>query len=116
MQAPLATETSAARVGAQDEDEEEDLEALALQAEIKTIEMDCAIMDLRRDLEMQEALVADWSESSKALREGVLPHEWTDEEKREDRKMQGGLREAQEHVAELRERLHRLEAARPHAS
>mmetsp|Transcript_57593 Transcript_57593/g.166710 ORF Transcript_57593/g.166710 Transcript_57593/m.166710 type:complete len:131 (+) Transcript_57593:63-455(+) len=88
-------------------------EEAELEREIRSIELDIAIMDLTREVERQEQLVAEWGDGLRAAKDDVLPHEWTDEDRREDREFRAGLKEACERVAEMRARLTRLEASRP---
>jgi len=83
-----------------------------LEAELRAIELDIAILDLRRDLCKQEQLVEEWQFCLREDKESVLPHEWTEEDRREERELRAGLKTAQEAVAEMRRRLERLESQR----
>mmetsp|Transcript_3642 Transcript_3642/g.9787 ORF Transcript_3642/g.9787 Transcript_3642/m.9787 type:complete len:129 (-) Transcript_3642:43-429(-) len=110
----------------QEEEEEEDSESdagrsaaeqsaeeIQLEAEIRSIELDMAVMDLRRDLGLQERLVEDWSLALRTTREETLAHEWTEEDRREDKECRKGMKGAQDEVERLRERLDLLERGRP---
>mmetsp|Transcript_37100 Transcript_37100/g.103238 ORF Transcript_37100/g.103238 Transcript_37100/m.103238 type:complete len:131 (-) Transcript_37100:366-758(-) len=95
------------------------LQELELEAELRAIELDIAVLDLRRDLSKQEQLVEEWQLSLRVDREALLPHEWTEEDHQEDREQRHGLRQAQDAVAAMRRQLEDLEARRsgpPHAA
>ncbi|CAE8582257.1 unnamed protein product, partial [Polarella glacialis] len=92
-------------------------EELQLETEIKSIEMDIAMLDLRRELEAQEELVANWrrsvhdmGEDSRLDEVAMVPR--TAEDRREEKEMKHGLIAAQESVDKLRQRLASLELLR----
>eukprot|EP00440_Ansanella_granifera_P017136 gb/GFBE01018614.1/.p1 GENE.gb/GFBE01018614.1/~~gb/GFBE01018614.1/.p1 ORF type:complete len:116 (+),score=43.75 gb/GFBE01018614.1/:1-348(+) len=98
-------------------EEEKSPEELELEAEIRAIELDMALMDLRSQLEAQEHLVAEWQESIRKLAEEKIEAELyhiprTDEDRREERDHKAEFKQAQESIAVLRQQVEALEALR----
>eukprot|EP00435_Cladocopium_sp_Y103_P037320 s231_g9.t2 len=106
--------------GDDEEDVEKSPEEIQLEAEIRAIELDMALIDLRRELQAQEELLERWEESIRKLKEEREEAEiyrlHTDEDQRFDRRderaLKADFRQAQESVVLLRERVQRLEALR----
>ncbi|CAK9067948.1 unnamed protein product [Durusdinium trenchii] len=89
----------------EEEEEEKSPEEVQLEAEIRAIELDISLMDLRRELEAQEELLERWEEGIRKLKE----------EKEEAERYHLNTDQAQQSVALLRERVQRLEALRAQA-
>ncbi|CAK9069783.1 unnamed protein product [Durusdinium trenchii] len=53
----------------EEEEEEKSPEEVQLEAEIRAIELDISLMDLRRELEAQEELLERWEEGIRKLKE-----------------------------------------------
>eukprot|EP00933_Yihiella_yeosuensis_P014240 TRINITY_DN12830_c2_g1_i1.p1 TRINITY_DN12830_c2_g1~~TRINITY_DN12830_c2_g1_i1.p1 ORF type:complete len:148 (+),score=55.68 TRINITY_DN12830_c2_g1_i1:48-491(+) len=91
-------------------------EELELEGEIRRIELDIAILDLRSELESQEVLTADWQATIKRMKEedgeieAVLPR--TNEDRQLEKDMKAALKEAEAAMDVLRQRLETLERQR----
>eukprot|EP00434_Breviolum_minutum_P006087 symbB.v1.2.005364.t1/scaffold301.1/size235092/16 len=100
----------------EEENVEKSPEEIQLEAEIRAIELDSALIDLRRELQAQEELLERWEESIRKLKEEREEAEiyrlHTDEDRRDERALKADFRQAQESVALLRERVQQLEALR----
>eukprot|EP00930_Biecheleria_cincta_P048380 TRINITY_DN33703_c0_g1_i1.p1 TRINITY_DN33703_c0_g1~~TRINITY_DN33703_c0_g1_i1.p1 ORF type:complete len:171 (+),score=43.33 TRINITY_DN33703_c0_g1_i1:65-577(+) len=104
----------------EDDDEEAEpvepsQEEIALEADIRRIELDIAVLDLRADLEAQEQLLATWQKSINGLaeekREGRLYGiPWTNEDRQDEKDLKERFEHARQSVALLRERVESLEA------
>merc|ERR1712151_718583 len=85
-----------------------------LEAELRAIELDIAILDLRKNIDSQAGFIDEWKEFMKSSgRDSVLPHVWTEEDRQEEKEMKAKLKEAEQNMEELRKRLSDLEAQRP---
>jgi len=100
----------------EEENVEKSPEEIQLEAEIRAIELDSALIDLRRELQAQEELLERWEESIRKLKEEREEAEiyrlHTDEDRQDERALKADFRQAQESVALLRERVQQLEALR----
>lgn len=76
------------------------VEELQLRSEIRALEMEVALMDLRRELEQQEGLLEAW-------------REYVGSEKKVEPEDEARLKKAEEQVQELRAKCSALEAGRP---
>eukprot|EP00913_Durusdinium_trenchii_P016844 g15834.t1 len=112
----------------EEEEEEKSPEEVQLEAEIRAIELDISLMDLRRELEerrsippsqAQEELLERWEEGIRKLKEekeeAERYHLNTDQDRADERALKAEFRQAQQSVALLRERVQRLEALRAQA-
>merc|ERR1712039_922998 len=84
------------------------------EAELRAIELDIAILDLRKNIDIQAGFMEEWREFLKSSgRDSVLPHEWTEEDRREEKEFKAKLKEAELNMEGLRKRLSDLESQRP---
>eukprot|EP00928_Gymnodinium_smaydae_P035255 TRINITY_DN24835_c0_g1_i1.p1 TRINITY_DN24835_c0_g1~~TRINITY_DN24835_c0_g1_i1.p1 ORF type:complete len:185 (+),score=31.51 TRINITY_DN24835_c0_g1_i1:76-555(+) len=98
---------------------EQSLEEVQLLAEIRSIEMDSSILELRRMLERQEYFIEEWTRGMDRRRDqdtagGLVepPLERSEDEKREDAQYKAALVEARKKVESMRQQLELLERQR----
>mmetsp|Transcript_19919 Transcript_19919/g.59694 ORF Transcript_19919/g.59694 Transcript_19919/m.59694 type:complete len:207 (-) Transcript_19919:80-700(-) len=78
---------------------QQSLEVMALEADIRALEMEVGLMDMRRQLEVQERHLEDWK---KACKQGEMPSS-----------AKAAIEAAEEQVAVLRRQCTRMEEQRP---
>ncbi|CAK9067946.1 unnamed protein product [Durusdinium trenchii] len=82
----------------EEEEEEKSPEEVQLEAEIRAIELDISLMDLRRELEAQEELLERWEEGIRKLKEekeeAERYHLNTDQDRADERALKAEFRQA----------------------